>query len=72
MVTGAEVVVPKLLSVARAVMVWLPVVKDVQAKLNGAVVSVPMSVLPLKNSTLVTTPSGSLAVVENSRTEGKM
>ena len=59
---GAEVVKPRLLSVAFAVMVWVPLVEvQVNGKL-GEVVDSPSFVLPEKYSTLMTEPSESETV----------
>ena len=62
MPTAALVVTAPPLSVARAVSTWLPTVTFLHKKEYGVVVSVPRRVVPSRNSTLVTFPSGSLAV----------
>src|SRR4051794_26103385 len=61
-VAGALVVLAPNSSVARAVTAYVPAATPLQLKLYGAVVSSPSFVVPLKNSTFVTVPSGSDAV----------
>ena len=62
MLIALEVVTAPALSVALAVSVKFPAATLFQVKLYGDVVSVPNSVLPLNNSTLLIVPSLSLAV----------
>ena len=61
MLTGLLVVTAPLLSVARAVMTWLPDGTFLHVKEYGALVSC-RQVVPSRNSTFVTLPPGSLAV----------
>jgi len=62
MVTALLVETAPPLSVARAVSVWLPAETFRHVKEKGALVSWPSTVVPSRNSTLVTVPSASLAV----------
>src|SRR5213594_1088712 len=64
MVTGALVRIRPLSSVATAVRLLGPAGTFAQAKLNGLLVSSPILVGPLKNSTLKMTPSRSVAWAE--------
>src|SRR5437762_1538317 len=62
MLTAAEVVAAPKLSVALAVIECVPAATLLQVMLYGAAVSVPIKLLSPKKSTLVTVPSGSVAV----------
>ena len=62
MLIALEVVTAPALSVALAVSVKFPAATLFHVKLYGDVVSVPNSVLPLNNSTLLMVPSLSVAV----------
>ena len=62
MPTAALVVTAPALSVERAVSTWLPVGTFLHVKEYGALVSWPSTLVPSRNSTLATLPSGSLAV----------
>ena len=61
-VIRCDVVVAPLLSVALAVIVYVPAATLFQTKLCGAERSSPSFVVPLKNSTLLTEPSASAAL----------
>src|SRR6266581_3745613 len=60
--TGAEVAVEPELSVAFAVIEYVPIGTLLQLAVYGAVVDDPIKVLPWKKSTRMMVPSGSLAV----------
>src|SRR5438067_1643234 len=62
MPTGLLVVTAPALSVARAVRTWLPGGTFFHVNEYGTLVSWPSTVVPSRNSTFVTLPSGSLAV----------
>jgi len=62
MLTAALVVKAPALSVARTVSTWFPTETFLQMYEYGAVVSWPSTVVPSRNSTLVTCPSLSVAV----------
>jgi hypothetical protein len=62
MPTGLLVMTAPALSVARTVRTWLPDATFLHVKEYGAAVSWPSTVVPSRNSTFVTVPSGSLAV----------
>jgi hypothetical protein len=68
--TAAEVEDAPVLSVARAVRLYEPAGTFDHANANGAVVSVPISVVPEKNWTLVMVPSLSDAVAARSTVAG--
>ena len=61
-VVGLLAVTAPLLSVARTVNTWLPGETFFHVSAYGALVSEPSTVDPSRNSTLVTAPSGSLAL----------
>src|SRR3954451_14320702 len=70
MVLAALVVVAPRLSVARAVSVYEPGATPVQSYVYGAVVSSPSLADPLKNSTLLTVPSESVALAASETVAG--
>ena len=69
-VIAGEVVLVFWLSVALAVMLYVPDETPLQVKFHGAAVTVPIRAAPLKNSTLASVPSLSAALVTKVKLAG--